>query len=209
MEEKELEILLAATEEFSEKGFFQTKTEDIANRAGVSKGLVFHYFKSKKNLYNQVVKVAIQKLEELFDYTQFPNDSLVNLFDYSLKRKFEIAESHAAEMALMLDVYGNLEKLPEELQKEIFEYIEKMKTDSYEMIAQIIRQMPIREGVREEDVVKLILTVFNQVEIEANQQMSGTKITDYHFFVLIIGEASRQVQILESGFLKQIRKRRN
>ena len=209
MEEKELEILLAATEEFSEKGFFQTKTEDIANRAGVSKGLVFHYFKSKKNLYNQVVKVAIQKLEELFDYTQFPNESLVNLFDYSLKRKFEIAESHAAEMALMLDVYGNLEKLPEELQKEIFEYIEKMKTDSYEMIAQIIRQMPIREGVREEDVVKLILTVFNQVEIEANQQMSGTKITDYHFFVLIIGEASRQVQILESGFLKQIRKRRN
>ena len=202
MEEKELEILLAATEEFSEKGFFQTKTEDIANRAGVSKGLVFHYFKSKKNLYNQVVKVAIQKLEELFDYTQFPNDSLVNLFDYSLKRKFEIAESHAAEMALMLDVYGNLEKLPEELQKEIFEYIEKMKTDSYEMIAQIIRQMPIREGVREEDVVKLILTVFNQVEIEANQQMSGTKITDYHFFDKIIGEASRQVQILESGFLK-------
>ena len=202
MEEKELEILLAATEEFSEKGFFQTKTEDIANRAGVSKGLVFHYFKSKKNLYNQVVKVAIQKLEELFDYIQFPNDSLVNLFDYSLKRKFEIAESHAAEMALMLDVYGNLEKLPEELQKEIFEYIEKMKTDSYEMIAQIIRQMPIREGVREEDVVKLILTVFNQVEIEANQQMSGTKITDYHFFDKIIGEASRQVQILESGFLK-------
>lgn len=202
MEEKELEILLAATEEFSEKGFFQTKTEDIANRAGVSKGLVFHYFKSKKNLYNQVVKVAIQKLEELFDYTQFPNDSLVNLFDYSLKRKFEIAESHAAEMALMLDVYGNLEKLPEELQKEIFEYIEKMKTDSYEMIAQIIRQMPIREGVREEDVVKLILTVFNQVEIEAKQQMSGTKITDYHFFDKIIGEASRQVQILESGFLK-------
>ncbi|MEG0285823.1 MAG: TetR/AcrR family transcriptional regulator [Vagococcus sp.] len=202
MEEKELEILLAATKEFSEKGFFQTKTEDIANRAGVSKGLVFHYFKSKKNLYNQVVKVAIQKLEELFDYTQFPNDSLVNLFDYSLKRKFEIAESHAAEMALMLDVYGNLEKLPEELQKEIFEYIEKMKTDSYEMIAQIIRQMPIREGVREEDVVKLILTVFNQVEIEAKQQMSGTKITDYHFFDKIIGEASRQVQILESGFLK-------
>ena len=202
MEEKELEILLAATKEFSEKGFFQTKTEDIANRAGVSKGLVFHYFKSKKNLYNQVVKVAIQQLEELFDYTQFPNDSLVNLFDYSLKRKFEIAESHAAEMALMLDVYGNLEKLPEELQKEIFEYIEKMKTDSYEMIAQIIRQMPIREGVREEDVVKLILTVFNQVEIEANQQMSGTKITDYHFFDKIIGEASRQVQILESGFLK-------
>ena len=202
MEEKELEILLAATEEFSEKGFFQTKTEDIANRAGVSKGLVFHYFKSKKNLYNQVVKVAIQQLEELFDYTQFPNDSLVNLFDYSLKRKFEIAESHAAEMALMLDVYGNLEKLPEELQKEIFEYIEKMKTDSYEMIAQIIRQMPIREGVREEDVVKLILTVFNQVEIEAKQQMSATKITDYHFFDKMIDEASRQVRILESGFLK-------
>ena len=202
MEEKQLEILLAATKEFAEKGYFQTKTDSIAARAGVSKGLVFLYFKSKKNLYSEVIRQAIQVLEEAFDYRTFPKDSLVNLFDYSLKKKFELAEINASEMALMLDVYGNLEKLPEDLQQEIFIYIEKVKADSYEMIGQIIRQMPIKDGVREEDVVKLVLIVFNQIELEAKQQMNGQQITDYHFFDEMIEEASRQVRILESGFIK-------
>ena len=202
MEDKGIIILQAATKEFSEKGFFQTKTDDIAMTAGVSKGLVFHYFRSKKNLYTEVVRQAITELEKLFDYTQFPSTSLIELFDYSLKRKFEIAESHKDEMALMMDVYGNLEKLPEELQQEIFSYIEKMKVDSYEMIAQIIRKMPMKEIVREEDVVKLILTVFNQVEAEAKQLMSEKTISDLHIFDEMIEMARRQVEILEVGFLK-------
>ena len=201
MEEKQQEILRVAIEEFATNGFYKTKTETIAEKAGVSKGLVFHYFKSKKNLYSEAVFTAIRELERLFDYREFPSDSLIKLFDYSLKRKFEIAETHQFEMNLMLEVYSHLDSLPEELLQEIMSYIEKMKVDSYEMIAQIIRQMPIKEGVKEESVVKLILTVFNQIEAEAKQKMAGQTITDLSFFDEMIEEASAQIAILETGFL--------
>ncbi|MGL5684596.1 TetR family transcriptional regulator [Vagococcus fluvialis] len=203
MEDKQLDILRVATEEFATNGFYKTKTDTIAEKAGVSKGLIFHYFKSKKNLYSEAVFTAIRELERLFDYREFPNDSLIKLFDYSLKRKFEIAETHKFEMNLMLEVYSHLDNLPEGLQQKILAYIETMKIDSYEMIAVIIRQMPVKKGINEEAVVKLILTVFNQIETEAKQEMAGETITDLGFFDELIKEASQQIEILEKGFLRE------
>lgn len=41
------QIVAAAVRLFSEKGYFQTTIEDIANEAGVSKGLVYVYFTDK------------------------------------------------------------------------------------------------------------------------------------------------------------------
>jgi hypothetical protein len=106
-------------------------------------------------------------------------------------------------MNLMLEVYSHLDNLPEGLQQKILTYIETMKTDSYKMIAVIIRQMPVKKGINEEAVVKLILTVFNQIEAEAKQKMAGETITNLSFFDEMIKEASQQIEILEKGFLRE------
>lgn len=202
MEEKQVQILKVATEEFAIHGYYKTKTETIAEKAEVSKGLVFHYFKSKKNLYKEAVILAIAELEKVFDLKEFPKTSLVELFDYSLQLKFKIAETHQFEMLLMLDVYSHLDKLPDEVKGDVLSYIEKMQANSYDMIAQIVREMPIREDVNERALVKLVLTVFNQIEAEAKIKMSGEHIIDLHFFDEQIKEASEQIKILENGFLK-------
>lgn len=48
--------------------------------------------------------------------------------------------------------------------------------------------------------MKLILTVFNQIETEAKQEMAGETITDLGFFDELIKEASQQIEILEKDF---------
>ena len=48
MRERRAEILAAATEVFSEKGFHASTLDDIAERAEVSKGLIYTHFKSKE-----------------------------------------------------------------------------------------------------------------------------------------------------------------
>jgi TetR/AcrR family transcriptional regulator len=55
---KEL-ILRAASEEFADKGFAATKTSDIAAKAGLPKPNVYYYFKSKDNLYREVLESII------------------------------------------------------------------------------------------------------------------------------------------------------
>lgn len=50
-EEKQHRILDAAMKEFAQKGFENASTNEIVKEADISKGLLFHYFKNKKNLF--------------------------------------------------------------------------------------------------------------------------------------------------------------
>ena len=50
------ELLAAALELFVEKGFAATRADEVAKRAGVSKGTLFLYFSSKEELFKAVVR---------------------------------------------------------------------------------------------------------------------------------------------------------
>ena len=47
-DEKQQQILDAAAEVFSREDYKRASTDDIAARAGISKGLLFYYFKNKE-----------------------------------------------------------------------------------------------------------------------------------------------------------------
>ena len=53
------ELLAAALDLFVEKGFAATRAEEVARRAGVSKGTLFLYFASKEELFKAVVRENI------------------------------------------------------------------------------------------------------------------------------------------------------
>ena len=53
------EVLDAALALFTEKGFAATRVEDIAGRAGLSKGAVYLYFPSKEAILEALVKRAV------------------------------------------------------------------------------------------------------------------------------------------------------
>ena len=53
------EVLDAALELFMEQGFAATRVEDIAKRAGISKGAVYLYFPSKEALFEGLVKRGV------------------------------------------------------------------------------------------------------------------------------------------------------
>lgn len=49
--EKQLKIINAGFEYFGRYGYKGANTEDIANKAGISKGALFYYFKNKESFY--------------------------------------------------------------------------------------------------------------------------------------------------------------
>ena len=53
------ELLAAALDLFVEKGYAATRVEEVARRAGVSKGTLFLYFSSKEELFKAVVRENI------------------------------------------------------------------------------------------------------------------------------------------------------
>ena len=58
-EDRPGEICTAALEVFSEKGFAAAKLDEIARRAGVSKGTLYLYFKDKEDLFRAVVRDTV------------------------------------------------------------------------------------------------------------------------------------------------------
>jgi len=53
------EILKASLNLFIRKGYAATKISDIAESVGMSAGLLFHYFKSKESVYEQLIEYGM------------------------------------------------------------------------------------------------------------------------------------------------------
>jgi AcrR family transcriptional regulator len=59
--EKQLKIIQAATEIFSEKGYSAASTSEIAQRAGVAEGTIFRHYKTKRDLLLSIVGPILAK----------------------------------------------------------------------------------------------------------------------------------------------------
>lgn len=57
-------ILEAALQEFSEKGYESASLNTVCTEYGISKGIIYHYFKDKDELYLLCVKECFEKLTE-------------------------------------------------------------------------------------------------------------------------------------------------
>lgn len=65
-EDRPQEIADAAFATFAEKGYSATRIDDVAKRAGISKGLTYLYYKTKEDLFKAVVKnVVVRRVDML------------------------------------------------------------------------------------------------------------------------------------------------
>jgi AcrR family transcriptional regulator len=69
--ERPQEIIEAAFTEFSRNGYATTTLDQIAERAGVTKGTIYVYFENKEHLFismvRELMKVALDTIEDMFE----------------------------------------------------------------------------------------------------------------------------------------------
>lgn len=121
-QERPGELLEAALDLFVEKGYAATRVEEVAARAGVSKGTLFLYFASKQELFKAVVRHSIagrfaEWSEELDSYCA-PSDELLR---YCFNTWWEhIGNTKASGITkLMLSESGNFPELAQFYQQEV------------------------------------------------------------------------------------------
>lgn len=66
-EEKQRKILDSALEEFATHGYAGASTNRIVEKAEISKGILFHYFKTKKSLYLYVLRSCADYLAKQYE----------------------------------------------------------------------------------------------------------------------------------------------
>ncbi len=80
--EKQDRMINASLHMFAVNGYKHASTDDIVKEAGISKGLLFHYFDSKAGLYAFLLNYSIRYL--LFEYGRYIEDE-TDYFEYHLK----------------------------------------------------------------------------------------------------------------------------
>lgn len=81
MDKKE-EILKAATPVFADKGYHATSMEDIAYAAGVAKGTLYLYYKSKAELFTELNFKLLEETDRWLDEASRIGGSLWDKIEY-------------------------------------------------------------------------------------------------------------------------------
>lgn len=78
--ESKSKIVVAGLKLFIEKGLLATSVSEIASSAGISKGLMYHYYKSKEDLYYELVGNAINSskdyMYDIFNLDKSPEEKI-------------------------------------------------------------------------------------------------------------------------------------
>ncbi len=75
-EDRQREILEAALSVFSKKGFHDAAVQEIANEAGIAKGTIYEYFKSKDDLFLSLLDYVFAEFFEEFAYPKEIDDPI-------------------------------------------------------------------------------------------------------------------------------------
>jgi len=77
-QDKQKKILEVCIHEFAERGYENASTNTIIKEAGISKGILFHYFQNKRSLFLYIVDYCFQEVLE--EYKKYPLTETGDIF---------------------------------------------------------------------------------------------------------------------------------
>lgn len=147
-------ILRAAVAAFGEHGYEGASTNQICADAGISKGLLFHYFKSKENLFMEVLercRAEVAAAMEPVD-ASVPEEPLTALNNF-YQRQLDFFSSHPHHYRIMVQLpQGHSALLEEFFRKERARFENALSLG----LRLYLSRSPVRAGIDREMVLELV-----------------------------------------------------
>ncbi len=102
VEERRHQLLEVGLEIFSRRGLESVSIGEIADAAGVSPGLLYHYFPNKQSLYDAAVERALIDLEEVMAKANPTNSLELSDLSRMLTAYVDFAQTRAREYRFVL-----------------------------------------------------------------------------------------------------------
>ncbi|MEH7123765.1 TetR/AcrR family transcriptional regulator [Bacillus sp. JJ1773] len=206
-EKKDL-ILKVAIEEFVKNGFEKASTDTITSRAGISKGILFHYFKSKKNLYIYLVGYCVDLLTEITmeALKKVRSDDFFERVKEIFLLKHEIIAPFMQETLLITDALFNppvaVSKEMQDILNKHFETYQKEFMLEHIYLKELIHIDKLREGISVDTVINMTMFIGDQL---GNKYQALYKNKLYDFFTEpdpLAQELNDYLEIVKNGVYK-------
>lgn len=140
--EKQDRMINAALKVFALNGYKHASTDDIVGEAGISKGLLFHYFGSKLGLYTFLYDYSVRFMK--LELTTAVSDKMTDYFD--IRKQMEFAKMQVLKNYPYMQLF--LDRSDTENVKEAVIAIETQRdviTELYESIMAQVDRSPFSE----------------------------------------------------------------
>jgi len=171
-DEKRQRIIQAAMQEFI-KGYRNARTDKIVECAGISKGLLFHYFGTKKELFIFLFQYAVDIIGGEYKTSRFESrDFLDNIWQLSLLAR-KLVSKHSLVYGFLASAYFSLQEVfPGELQN-FQNPVEELK---HKLLDRADRSL-IRTDLDPEKALRTILWTVDGYSLELARL--GRRVADY------------------------------
>ncbi len=155
--EKRDRIINAALAEFSQRGYKNASTNEIVKQAGISKGLLFHYFSNKMSLFLFLYTYATEVFEEEFYSKLDCNEpDIIRRLRQIAILKLELIQRHPDLYNFLLTAFGEdnpeIRHELEDKNKDVFE-------KAYKALLENINILQFKDGLEPEKVLMIFLWV--------------------------------------------------
>lgn len=162
--EKQRTILSAALSEFSERGYHKANTNAICEKAGISKGLLFHYFGSKKALYLYLLEDVMKEMtRRLYAYVGMEKTDLFDLITATSLAKMRVGAEMPEGYRL---IYEAFLATPDELSEEMKRSFRNTYAEQRAQVLLLVDASKFKPSVSKERAVDLLLActegIFNR-----------------------------------------------
>lgn len=152
--EKRERILNAARKEFAQKGYNDASTNEIVKEAGISKGALFHYFESKKELYLFLFDYTYDILrKEFFGKINLEETDIFKRLRQTLSAKLEMLLKYPETIEFMTKTYYETSEITPCVE-------EKMKTimaENYAMLFNNLDTSKFRDDLDPQRAINIVL----------------------------------------------------
>lgn len=189
-EDKKHRIIRAAMEQFAKNGYKNATMDEIVAAADISKGLIFHYFGSKKKLYLYLYEFAYGLVYDRV-VKSFEQEDLFERIRESEQIKLAVVSEYPYVLDFLLSVHR-------ETDNTIQEEISKIKVERFppwkETFLPGLGASKLREGIDLEKVIKIISWTTNGLLAEHKDD-----------FVLedIFAEMDEYLNLMRKAFYKE------
>jgi len=196
--QKRQRIIEAAMNEFR-KGYSGAVTDTITENADISKGLLFHYFASKKKLFTFLIKLAGRFMVSEYERAAIDSrDFLENLWEVS-KTSIKLSLTHRELYDFVTKAYFSFSTVFPEGQPE------DLRNPSLEMLMNIYSRSDnsfFKEDIDAEKAKNIILWTINGFSEQITQY--GNTIENYiPYYDQILKDLEEYLRVLRKCFYKQ------
>lgn len=171
--------MTSAFAEFARNGYEQASTNQIVKEAGIGKGMLFYYFKSKQELFHYLVEYGINYLfREYIDQLDESETDFIEKYKQAAQVKMKAYNNnpHIFNFFASLFVMNN-----EAMSKELSAQVTEARKLAYEKLFTNIDTSLFREDIDAEKTIKLIKWSMDGYTEEIINRLKGKQLSSTNF----------------------------